>query len=277
MGWSPGGSPSRKIENRNGKMRKAVLSLLLWSWTGTVYFFLEIIWKTAHSRPESISWTMLALAIVLAVPLERFGAELPWECPLWAQGLICGTGITAVEFVSGLVLNVWFKMGVWDYSGLWGNLLGQICPQFWALWCALSVPAIVLLDWMRYAVEGGDKPFYKFKRRCRMEPWIQMVVTIVCSVIASSGFWAFVNKRSDSRDVKTEMLVGLAHDRIVYLGMMYIDRGHITQDEYENLYQYLYKPYEKMGGNGSAKRIMNEVNKLPLRKSEYNEVGEDKG
>ena len=98
-----------------------------------------------------------------------------------------------------------------------------------------------------------------------MEPWIQMVVTIVCSVIASSGFWAFVNKRSDSRDVKTEMLVGLAHDRIVY------------QDEYENLYQYLYKPYEKMGGNGSAKRIMNEVNKLPLRKSEYNEVGEDKG
>lgn len=58
-----------------------------------------------------------------------------------------------------------------------------------------------------------------------MEPWIQMVVTIVCSVIASSGFWAFVNKRSDSRDVKTEMLVGLAHDRIVYLGMMYIDRG----------------------------------------------------
>ena len=110
------------------------MSLLLWSWTGTVYFFLEIIWKTAHSRPESISWTMLALAIVLAVPLERFGAELPWECPLWAQGLICGTGITAVEFVSGLVLNVWFKMGVWDYSGLWGNLLGQICPQFWALW-----------------------------------------------------------------------------------------------------------------------------------------------
>lgn len=110
-----------------------------------------------------------------------------------------------------------------------------------------------------------------------MEPWIQMVVTIVCSVIASSGFWAFVNKRSDSRDVKTEMLVGLAHDRIVHLGMMYIDRGHITQDEYENLYQYLYKPYEKMGGNGSAKRIMNEVNKLPLRKSECCRCGNSGG
>lgn len=29
------------------------------------------------------------------------------------------------------------------------------------------------------------------------------------------------------------MLIGLAHDRIVYLGMSYIDRGWITQDEYE--------------------------------------------
>ena len=104
-----------------------------------------------------------------------------------------------------------------------------------------------------------------------MEPWIQMVVTIVCSVIASSGFWAFVNKRSDSRDVKTEMLVGLAHDRIVYLGMMYIDRGHITQDEYENLRTYLYDPYKKNGGNGSAERNMKEVEKLPIRPNDYRE------
>ena len=65
------------------------------------------------------------------------------------------------------------------------------------------------------------------------------------------------------------MLIGLAHDRILYLGMQYIERGYITQDEYENLYEYLYKPYEKLGGNGSAKRVMTEVNKLPIRKSTY--------
>lgn len=98
-----------------------------------------------------------------------------------------------------------------------------------------------------------------------MEPWIQMVATIVCSVLASSGFWAWMMKRSEKKDIKTEMLVGLGHDRIVYLGGTYIERGFITPDEYENLYEYLYKPYEKMGGNGSAQRIMNEVNKLPIR------------
>lgn len=62
------------------------------------------------------------------------------------------------------------------------------------------------------------------------------------------------------------MLVGLAHDRIVHLGMVYVDRGYITQDEYENLNDYLYVPYEKMGGNGSAKRVMEEVRRLPMHK-----------
>jgi len=28
---------------------------------------------------------------------------------------------------------------------------------------------------------------------------------------------------------------------------------------------YLYEPYEEMGGNGSARRVMEEVRKLPIR------------
>lgn len=76
-------------------------------------------------------------------------------------------------------------------------------------------------------------------------------------------------KKGLKKDVKTEMLVGLAHDRILFLGMHYVDRGFITQDEYENLHDYLYVPYEKLGGNGSAKRVMQEVDKLPIKKSTY--------
>lgn len=102
-----------------------------------------------------------------------------------------------------------------------------------------------------------------------MQPWLQMVVTIVCAVIASSGFWAYIQKRNENKDAKSRMLLGLAHDRIIFLGMTYIERGWITQDEYENLHEYLYKPYEEMGGNGSAKRVMTEVNRLPIHKSSY--------
>lgn len=98
-----------------------------------------------------------------------------------------------------------------------------------------------------------------------MENWLQMTLTIVCAVIASSGFWAYLQARRERKDVKTRMLVGLAHDRILSLGMQYIERGYITRDEYENLYEYLYRPYEKMGGNGSAKRIMQIINTLPIQ------------
>jgi len=99
-----------------------------------------------------------------------------------------------------------------------------------------------------------------------MDAWLQIVLTVFSSVLASSGLWAFIVKKGENKDVKTEMLVGLGHDRIVYLGMIYIERGYITKDEYENIHDYLFIPYTKMGGNGSAKRIMDEVNKLPIHK-----------
>lgn len=109
-----------------------------------------------------------------------------------------------------------------------------------------------------------------------MESWFQTIGTIICAVIASSGFWTFLQKRNENKDIKSKMLIGLAHDRIIFLGMHYIERGWVSQDEYENLYEYLYKPYEKLGGNGSAKRIMEEVNSLPIHKSTYQPKGSDK-
>lgn len=100
-----------------------------------------------------------------------------------------------------------------------------------------------------------------------MEPWVQQIaVPIAVAVLTSSGLWALVSKRADKNDAERKMLVGLAHDRITHLGMAYLTRGYITQDEYENLNDYLYQPYEKMGGNGSAKRIMEEVRKLPIKR-----------
>lgn len=102
-----------------------------------------------------------------------------------------------------------------------------------------------------------------------METFIQAIMPIFCSAIASSGLWLYIQKRIENKDCKTRMLIGLGHDRIIYLGMIYIERGWITQDEYENLNDYLYEPYRSMGGNGSAERIMKEVNKLPIRPSTY--------
>lgn len=101
---------------------------------------------------------------------------------------------------------------------------------------------------------------------CNMDKF-EFIATIVASVLASGGLWTFLTKIFSKNDLKTKMLIGLGHDRIMSLGKMYISRGYITSDEYENLHDYLYEPYQEMGGNGSAKRVMAEVEKLPIKES----------
>ena len=137
-----------------------VLSMLLWSWGGTVYFLLEVAFKTTTGHPERISWTMLVLAILLSIPLERFGAELPWEMPLMLQAAIWSVAMTGTELVTGLILNTWLGLGVWDYSHLPLNLWGQICVPYSLLWYGMCLVFIPIFDWLRYAVEGGEKPYY---------------------------------------------------------------------------------------------------------------------
>lgn len=138
-----------------------VLSMLLWFWGGTVYFLLEVAYKTIRGEPQRISWTMLVLAVLLTIPVERCGEQLPWHVPLWLQALASAVLATAVELAAGLILNVWLGLGVWDYSRLPGNFLGQICPQFFVVWWGLCFLFIPVFDWMRWSVEGGQRPRYK--------------------------------------------------------------------------------------------------------------------
>lgn len=99
--------------------------------------------------------------------------------------------------------------------------------------------------------------------------FVELIVTAFAAVFASSGFWLFLERFRNSRTLERELLIGLAHDRIVCLSMAYIERGWISQDEHENLVTFLYRPYTGMGGNGSAQRLMNEVNKLPITGRTY--------
>ena len=139
-----------------------VLSMLLWVWGGTVYFLLEVGYKSMTGHPERISWTMLVVAVLLTIPVERCGAELPWGCPLWVQALACAFLVTAVELMAGLLLNVALNLNVWDYSNIPFNLFGQICPQYAVIWWFLCLSFIPIFDWLRWAVVGGDKPRYNF-------------------------------------------------------------------------------------------------------------------
>ena len=92
-----------------------------------------------------------------------------------------------------------------------------------------------------------------------------MIVTIVVAVLGSQGLWQLLGKLHEKKDAKTMVLRGLAHQEILELGRAALAAGEISADDWENLHDYLFVPYEKMGGNGSAARIMREVEKLPIR------------
>ena len=128
------------------------LSVLLWTWGGAVYFLMEVIYKLLAGKPETISWTMLVLAAILCIPIERLGRKVP--VPLPVQALFCACIITFAELLAGLVLNVCLGLGIWDYSNMPCNLLGQICLPFAALWWVLSMIFIPLFDHIRAEIES---------------------------------------------------------------------------------------------------------------------------
>lgn len=94
--------------------------------------------------------------------------------------------------------------------------------------------------------------------------WLRYAFDVVLALLACSGFWVFIQDRLGKRSATNELILGLAHDRIMYLGGAYIKRGYITKEEYDDFRKYLYDPYEKKGGNGSGAKIMHELDKLPF-------------
>ena len=97
-------------------------------------------------------------------------------------------------------------------------------------------------------------------------PLITTVITIFGSVMASSGFWTIVQRRSDKNDASVRLILGLAHNTIVAQGLAYVERGYIFKDEYDDFVKYLYGPYSTFGGNGLAEKVFKEVTALPIRR-----------
>lgn len=97
----------------------------------------------------------------------------------------------------------------------------------------------------------------------------EFVLAIVGATLASSGLWSLVLYKVQRRDIKhdslTKLMLGLAYREITLLCEKYLDRGYITKDEYEDLIKYLFAPYKALGGNGTAEKLVGEVQKLPIR------------
>lgn len=122
---------------------------------GAVYVLLEMLWR-GYSH-----WTMFLLGAVCFILIGLVNEVFEWDTPLILQ-MFCGCAIiTALEFITGCIVNLWLGWDVWDYSQYKFNVLGQISLRSSVGWYFLSLVGIFLDDWLRYKLFGEEKPRYK--------------------------------------------------------------------------------------------------------------------
>ena len=137
---------------------KAILkAIILMAVGGMLYALFEIGFR------GYTHWTMIIVGGICFYLIGLINEVIPWEMEIWKQCVIGSLVVTAVEFVSGCIINLWLGWGVWDYSDMPFNILGQVCLPFSALWVLLSALAIILDDYLRYLLYHEEKPHYRWR------------------------------------------------------------------------------------------------------------------
>ena len=113
---------------KNNFLRYMLLFLL----GGFSYCIIEIL-----SRGYSHISMLIAggICFVLIGNLNRKRKDMSLVGQMFLSAFI----ITGIELVTGLIVNVWLDLEVWDYSDLPYNFMGQICLLYTNVWFILSV------------------------------------------------------------------------------------------------------------------------------------------
>ena len=113
-------------------MSDRLLEILVFILGGVAYAMIEVLFR-GHTH-----WTMVLTGGACVLTMYMISSWL-LDIPLIASALTGALIITMYELVVGLIVNVRLGWSVWDYSDMPGNILGQICPTFSAIWFLLCL------------------------------------------------------------------------------------------------------------------------------------------
>lgn len=139
-------------------MKNLIKHLILLLTGGALYYCIELM-----ARGFS-HWTMLFVGGICFILIGIINEIMP-KIPLVWQMILSAVIITAVEFVSGCILNIWLGLDIWDYSDETFNLIGQISLKHSIYWFFLSSIGIIVDDYIRYFLFGEEKPKYTLIRK----------------------------------------------------------------------------------------------------------------
>lgn len=135
--------------------KKIVKSLSLVVTGGMIYYICELVFRGKSH------WTMFLVGGICFFFIGLINEIMPWNLSIIWQAIIGGGIITGIEFAAGVLINMVFKLNVWDYSNVPFNIFGQICLPFSLLWILLSIIAIFIDDFIRWSLFNEEKPHYK--------------------------------------------------------------------------------------------------------------------
>ena len=116
---------------------------------GAVFAFGAVLYPSLEVLWRGYSHYSMALAGGVACLLLYCLSALYPALSRTARAVIGGGLILLVEFVVGVIFNLFLRMNVWDYTGKPFALLGQVCPSYALLWCALAYLFAAVYDQMR--------------------------------------------------------------------------------------------------------------------------------
>ena len=121
---------------------------------GCFYYSFELIFRGFSH------WTMFLLGGICFLFIYIQGHLLHWKDSLFSQIIRCVLFVTAMEFITGIIVNKWLSWNVWDYSRLPFQLFGQICLPFTIIFSGLCLFGIILSGYIGYWLYGEEKPQY---------------------------------------------------------------------------------------------------------------------
>ena len=106
------------------------------------YSLIEIMWRGFTHWTMSVCGGVCLVCLYFA-DMRMVGKKL-WQICLAGSALI-----TAVEFLTGIIVNRMLNWNVWDYSKMKLNLFGQVCLLYSAIWFILCIPAVFICRTVR--------------------------------------------------------------------------------------------------------------------------------
>ena len=112
------------LSKKNIYLKNISEYLVLWAVGGCIYYGIEVLFR---------GFSHISMFMLGGLCMQFFtwqGRLTEWQDALPRQITRCTIFVVSMEFITGIIVNKWYHLAVWDYSDMPLQLWGQICLPF---------------------------------------------------------------------------------------------------------------------------------------------------